>query len=817
MPLWTSNRPGIRLRIQQSTPKIRFRVVSRLSSTIVGTNGDVATNSGGTWNIGPAYPSLVETLSIADRSALYFRTYNSTTLSYSRTNLATILTSISAGLDATLVSIAALTPTTDQGIYFSGTDTAAAYSLTAQGRAIGGLASTAGFVAVTGAGNAAVRTITGTSAEIDVANGTGASGAPTLSLPTSLTFTGKTVTGGTFSAPTITGGTHTAITSFGIRSTGAAFDLTLATSEVLTAARILSVVMGDAARTLTFTANATIGGTHSGTSSGTNTGDQTITLTGDVAGSGTGSFATTLATAQPAAHTWALAQTFTVAPVFTDASGSRTALGLGTAAVKNTGTSGNTVPLLDGANTWSAAQTLNAALTYGGVTLANAVTGTGNMVLSASPTFTGTITAAAANFSGTLTFGTGTITGLTNKASPDSTNDYVVIYDNAGTAVKKATVGAIGAAGSVASIGGATGAITLADSLAITGTALGTTQTQHGACEFVNNGTANVMLLVPYDGNGCLAYDSINSAWKMLKIPDAVTITGAANNGSGLIRITHSVSSRPFVSNQWVYIYGVGGTTEANETWAITVIDSTHFDLQSSAFTNAYTSGGTIHGSVPARRDNITINGVANQTLANDTLYCIGLKYLDAACTVGTLVARTTAYVMNTSVGFNVLNNDTTATLVGAVVPRSNSIQGGANTELLVSWYNRGRVELAANITGATGANTTPVAMTGYVEFIQWPDGGAILSLDAEMVRNAVGSGKVSFMVTPLGGAKTSMKDRLLYVPVGTAPVQATIMSNNLAPPFNLYRYEVTITSSDTTVCSLGTYNATTLSANALF
>ena len=36
----------------------------------------------------------------------------------------------------------------------------------------------------------------------------------------------------------------------------------------------------------------------------------------------------TLATAQPDVHTWALTQTFTVAPVFTDQSGSRTALGL---------------------------------------------------------------------------------------------------------------------------------------------------------------------------------------------------------------------------------------------------------------------------------------------------------------------------------------------------------------------------------------------------------------------------------------------------------------------------------------------------------
>jgi len=92
--------------------------------------------------------------------------------------------------------------------------------------------------------------------------------------------------------PTIVGGTHTALTGLGIRSTGAAFDLTLATSEVLSAGRTLSIVMGDAARTLTLGGNPTLNG---GTHSGTNTGDQTITLTGDVTGSGTGSFAATIA------------------------------------------------------------------------------------------------------------------------------------------------------------------------------------------------------------------------------------------------------------------------------------------------------------------------------------------------------------------------------------------------------------------------------------------------------------------------------------------------------------------------------------------
>jgi hypothetical protein len=41
-------------------------------------------------------------------------------------------------------------------------------------------------------------------------------------------------------------------------------------------------------------------------------------------------------------------------------------------------------------------------LTYGGVTLSNSVTGTGSMVLSASPTFTGTVGAAGITATGLI-------------------------------------------------------------------------------------------------------------------------------------------------------------------------------------------------------------------------------------------------------------------------------------------------------------------------------------------------------------------------------------------------------------------------------
>jgi hypothetical protein len=56
-----------------------------------------------------------------------------------------------------------------------------------------------GMIAHAGSGSAEPRTITGTSNEITMANGDGVSGNPTISIPSAVTFTGKTITGGTYS------------------------------------------------------------------------------------------------------------------------------------------------------------------------------------------------------------------------------------------------------------------------------------------------------------------------------------------------------------------------------------------------------------------------------------------------------------------------------------------------------------------------------------------------------------------------------------------------------------------------------------------
>lgn len=88
--------------------------------------------------------------------------------------------------------------------------------------------------------------------------------------------------------------------------------------------------------------------------------------------------------------------------------------------------------------------TVTGALTYGGVTLNAAVTGTGNMVLSANPTFTGTITAAAANFSGIVdaaqtmraTGGTAPSTGAGIEIGYSSNTGVVIAFDRTGATRK---------------------------------------------------------------------------------------------------------------------------------------------------------------------------------------------------------------------------------------------------------------------------------------------------------------------------------------------------------------------------------------------
>lgn len=92
--------------------------------------------------------------------------------------------------------------------------------------------------------------------------------------------------------------------------------------------------------------------------------------------------------------------------------------------------------------------------------------------------------------------------------------------------------------------------------------------------------------------------------------PPQQAITNAANNGSGLIRITSNTHT--MVTNDTTNISGIVGTTEANADWTVTRIDANNFDLIGSTFTHAYVSGGTINGTKYT-------NGAGGMTWANQS------------------------------------------------------------------------------------------------------------------------------------------------------------------------------------------------------
>jgi hypothetical protein len=92
--------------------------------------------------------------------------------------------------------------------------------------------------------------------------------------------------------------------------------------------------------------------------------------------------------------------------------------------------------------------------------------------------------------------------------------------------------------------------------------------------------------------------------------PGAMNVAGAANNGSGAIRV-QVASTAALAGRTYLSISGVVGTTEANGNWFFTVIDGMHFDLTGSTFENAYVSGGLVGGSLDAMTQSLDSFSVA--------------------------------------------------------------------------------------------------------------------------------------------------------------------------------------------------------------
>src|SRR5487761_1012981 len=70
-------------------------------------------------------------------------------------------------------------------------------------------------------------------------------------------------------------------------------------------------------------------------------------------------------------------------------------------------------------------------------------------------------------------------------------------------------------------------------------------------------------------------------------------VLGTASGNSGVVRLTVNNTAQASTGDQ-ANVANVTGTTEANGTWPIVVIDSYHIELTGSKYLNGYVSGGTV-------------------------------------------------------------------------------------------------------------------------------------------------------------------------------------------------------------------------------
>lgn len=70
-------------------------------------------------------------------------------------------------------------------------------------------------------------------------------------------------------------------------------------------------------------------------------------------------------------------------------------------------------------------------------------------------------------------------------------------------------------------------------------------------------------------------------------------VTGTTSGVGGAVKLTLGTTTG-LSTNDIVNVTSVGGTTEANDTWVITVNDPTHITLNGSTWANAWTAGGVV-------------------------------------------------------------------------------------------------------------------------------------------------------------------------------------------------------------------------------
>lgn len=210
------------------------------------------------------------------------------------------------------------------------------------------------------------------------------------------------------------------------------------------------------------------------------------------------------------------------------------------------------------------ATTISGALTYAGVTLNNVVTGTGNMVLSTSPTISGTFTSNAHSIVSSLA--TALAVGSNGATNPAFVVDASTASQVAGLSVKGAATGG-------------TVALAAIDSGANTGLSINTKGT--GTLTLNNVGTGGIVVGSPTGGDkGAGTINISGSAFYV----NGTAVTGTVTCGTIAIVGTGTCNFPYFSAYLSANITGIVATTPTNINADVETADSNSWYVNSGTF-----------------------------------------------------------------------------------------------------------------------------------------------------------------------------------------------------------------------------------------